>query len=87
MKPPTTFRPPQQYKPSFQEYFTNLPSSSFSLLTTLLALEPAYRGTAASALQNEVSWNGIYILILIWFYVLYLKTVNSNAVSDQVLES
>ncbi|XP_057496087.1 probable serine/threonine-protein kinase At1g54610 isoform X1 [Actinidia eriantha] len=53
MKPPTTFRPPQQYKPSFQEYFTNLPSSSFSLLTTLLALEPAYRGTAASALQNE----------------------------------
>ncbi|KAL7230400.1 hypothetical protein ACSBR2_008814 [Camellia fascicularis] len=53
MKPQATFRPPQQYKPSFQEAFTNLPSSSFSLLTSLLDLEPAYRGTAASALQNE----------------------------------
>ncbi|XP_059624413.1 probable serine/threonine-protein kinase At1g54610 [Cornus florida] len=53
MKPPTTFRPPQQYKPSFQEAFTNFPSSSFGLLTTLLALDPAYRGTAASALQTD----------------------------------
>ncbi|CAH2080551.1 unnamed protein product [Thlaspi arvense] len=49
----TTFRPPQEYKPNFQEAFANLPMSSFSLLTTLLALEPAYRGTATSALQNE----------------------------------
>ncbi|KAA8546929.1 hypothetical protein F0562_003358 [Nyssa sinensis] len=53
MKPPTTFRPPQQYKSSFQEAFTNFPTSSFGLLTTLLALDPELRGTAASALQTE----------------------------------
>ncbi|KAA8530963.1 hypothetical protein F0562_005670 [Nyssa sinensis] len=53
MKPPTTFRPPQQYKPSFQEAFANFPTSSFGILTTLLALDQAYRGTAASALQTE----------------------------------
>ncbi|KAI3669360.1 hypothetical protein L6452_40593 [Arctium lappa] len=52
IKPPTTFRPPQNYLPSFQEAFTNIPSSSFGLLTTLLALDPASRGTSASALQN-----------------------------------
>jgi hypothetical protein len=36
-----------------------LPESSLGLLSTLLALEPAYRGCASSALQNAVSniWN------------------------------
>ncbi|XP_024978253.1 probable serine/threonine-protein kinase At1g54610 [Cynara cardunculus var. scolymus] len=53
IKPPTTFRPPQNYVPSFREAFTNFPSSSFGLLTTLLALDPASRGTSASALQND----------------------------------
>ncbi|KAK1371614.1 putative serine/threonine-protein kinase [Heracleum sosnowskyi] len=53
IKPPTTFRPPSQYKPSFHEAFGNLPDSALALLPSLLSLEPAYRGTAASALQNE----------------------------------
>lgn len=54
MKPSTMFGQPEQYKPSFQETFSEvLPTSSFNLLTTLLSLEPAYRGTASLALQNE----------------------------------
>nr|QYW07105.1 cyclin-dependent kinase like 6 [Dimocarpus longan] len=53
LKVTTTFRPTQLYKPSFQEAFEDFPPSSFGILTTLLALEPANRGTAASALQNE----------------------------------
>lgn len=56
IKPPTTFRPPSHYKPSFQEAFGSLPDSALALLPALLSLEPAYRGTAASALQNEVSF-------------------------------
>ncbi|KAM7513730.1 hypothetical protein LguiA_003313 [Lonicera macranthoides] len=53
IKPPTTFRPPQNYQPSFQEAFTNFPPSLFGLLTTLLALDGSFRGTATSALQAE----------------------------------
>ncbi|PWA49893.1 protein kinase-like domain-containing protein [Artemisia annua] len=53
IKPPTTFRPPQNYLPSFHEAFTNFPFSSFGLLTTLLALDPESRGTTSSALQNN----------------------------------
>ncbi|KAI3761810.1 hypothetical protein L1987_52232 [Smallanthus sonchifolius] len=53
IKPPTTFRPPPNYVPSFHEAFSNFPSSSFGLLTTLLALDPSSRGTATSALQNS----------------------------------
>ncbi|WOG82158.1 hypothetical protein DCAR_0101320 [Daucus carota subsp. sativus] len=53
IKPPTTFRPPSQYKPSFYEAFGSLPDSALALLPVLLSLEPAYRGSAASALQNE----------------------------------
>ncbi|EEF28496.1 Cell division protein kinase 7, putative [Ricinus communis] len=52
MRLQTSFRPPQHYKPSFQEAFRDFPDSSFGLLTTLLALNPAYRGTATSALQS-----------------------------------
>ncbi|XP_050208151.1 probable serine/threonine-protein kinase At1g09600 [Mercurialis annua] len=53
MKLPTSFRPSQHYKPSFQESFRDFPESSFGLLSTLLALNPAYRGTATSALQTH----------------------------------
>ncbi|XWS24927.1 hypothetical protein CRYUN_Cryun27aG0026700 [Craigia yunnanensis] len=49
----TTFRPPQSYKPSLVDAFRNFPQSSLGLLSTLLALDPAYRGSASSALQNE----------------------------------
>ncbi|KAL0342919.1 UNVERIFIED_CONTAM: putative serine/threonine-protein kinase [Sesamum angustifolium] len=53
VKPPATFRPPQQYKPNFQEAFPNFPNSAFALLGRLLSLDPAFRGTATSALQTE----------------------------------
>ncbi|XP_065875373.1 probable serine/threonine-protein kinase At1g54610 [Euphorbia lathyris] len=53
MRLATSFRPPQHYKPSFQEAFKDFPDSSFTFLTTLLSLNPSYRGTAASALQNQ----------------------------------
>eukprot|EP00257_Ricinus_communis_P019068 XP_015577945.1 probable serine/threonine-protein kinase At1g54610 [Ricinus communis] len=49
----TTFRPPKSYKPSLFEAFGEFPESSLGLLTTLLALDPAYRGSASSALQND----------------------------------
>ncbi|XP_012452199.1 probable serine/threonine-protein kinase At1g54610 [Gossypium raimondii] len=49
----TTFRPPQSCKPSLADAFRNFPQSSLGLLSTLLALDPAYRGSASSALQNE----------------------------------
>ncbi|XP_010027349.1 probable serine/threonine-protein kinase At1g54610 [Eucalyptus grandis] len=49
----TTYRPPSHYQPSYRETFKDFPSSSFGLLTKLLALDPAYRGTAASALKND----------------------------------
>ncbi|XWS15294.1 hypothetical protein CRYUN_Cryun35bG0083600 [Craigia yunnanensis] len=49
----TTFRPPQSYKPSLVDAFRNFSRSSLGLLSTLLALDPAYRGSASSALQNE----------------------------------
>jgi len=51
----TSFRPPQPYKPNIAETFRDFPSSSLGLLTILLALDPSYRESAASALQNEVS--------------------------------
>nr|XP_004292510.2 PREDICTED: probable serine/threonine-protein kinase At1g54610 [Fragaria vesca subsp. vesca] len=53
LKLSTTFRPPRSYKPSLQEAFKDLPSSSLGLLGTLLALDPAYRGSAALGLKNE----------------------------------
>ncbi|KAF7812531.1 putative serine/threonine-protein kinase [Senna tora] len=53
LKLTTTFRPPKSYRPSLVESFRVLPPSSLGLLCTLLALDPAYRGTASKALQNQ----------------------------------
>ncbi|PIA47815.1 hypothetical protein AQUCO_01400421v1 [Aquilegia coerulea] len=53
LKLPTSFRPPQPYKPSLVEAFRDFPECSMGLLTVLLALDPSYRGTALSALQSE----------------------------------
>ncbi|RDX63295.1 putative serine/threonine-protein kinase, partial [Mucuna pruriens] len=53
LKLTTSYRPSQHYKPSFQENFQKFPSSSQGLLATLLDLNPAHRGTAASALQTD----------------------------------
>ncbi|KAK4429498.1 putative serine/threonine-protein kinase [Sesamum alatum] len=46
-------KPPQTYKSSLREAFRYFPSSSLGLLSILLALDPAHRGSASSALQNE----------------------------------
>ncbi|XP_022155876.1 probable serine/threonine-protein kinase At1g54610, partial [Momordica charantia] len=48
-----TFKPPQSYRPSLGELFKHLPSSSLGLLSSLLALEPSYRGSASLALESE----------------------------------
>jgi len=53
----TSYRPPNHYKLSFKENFQNFPSSSQGLLATFLDLNPAHRGSAASALQSEVSFS------------------------------
>lgn len=57
MKLSPIFRSPQSYKPALLETFKDFPSSSLGLLSMLLALDPSNRGTAASALQNEVGYS------------------------------
>ncbi|KAK1556020.1 hypothetical protein Q3G72_034664 [Acer saccharum] len=52
LKLSTTFRPPH-YKPRLFEVFGDFAESSLGLLSTLLALDPANRGSAYLALQNE----------------------------------
>ncbi|XP_061345128.1 probable serine/threonine-protein kinase At1g54610 [Gastrolobium bilobum] len=49
----TTSRPPKSYRPSLVETFRDLPPSSLGLLCTLLALDPAFRGSASKALKNQ----------------------------------
>ncbi|WVZ78846.1 hypothetical protein U9M48_026496 [Paspalum notatum var. saurae] len=53
MKLSPAFKPPKAYKPTMAEKFRDLPPSSLGLLATLLALDPAARGTAAHALQSS----------------------------------
>ncbi|KAK9080801.1 hypothetical protein SSX86_000559 [Deinandra increscens subsp. villosa] len=53
LKLSTTFRPPHSYKPNLHEAFRDYPRSALGLLMVLLALDPAYRGSAGSALQHE----------------------------------
>lgn len=51
----TIFKPQQPYKRCIRETFKEFPSSSLALLDTLLAIEPADRGSAAEALKSDVS--------------------------------
>ncbi|KAF0932703.1 hypothetical protein E2562_011998 [Oryza meyeriana var. granulata] len=53
MKLPSSFRPPRTYKPSMMDKIGFLTPSALGLLTTLLALDPAARGTAGQALQSS----------------------------------
>lgn len=55
LKLPTTFSPRQFYKSNLVEIFREFPDSSVGLLSSLLALDPASRGSASLALQHEVS--------------------------------
>lgn len=49
----TIFKPQQPYKRCIRETFKEFPSSSLALLDTLLAIEPADRGSAAEALKSD----------------------------------
>uniref|UniRef100_A0A0E0JYW1 [RNA-polymerase]-subunit kinase n=1 Tax=Oryza punctata TaxID=4537 RepID=A0A0E0JYW1_ORYPU len=53
MRLPPSFRPPRTYKPSMVDKIGFLPPSALALLATLLALDPAARGTAGQALQSS----------------------------------
>uniref|UniRef100_A0A0E0C1Z4 [RNA-polymerase]-subunit kinase n=1 Tax=Oryza meridionalis TaxID=40149 RepID=A0A0E0C1Z4_9ORYZ len=50
----TIFKPQQPYKRCIREAFKDFPPSSLPLVETLLAIDPAERQTATSALQSEV---------------------------------
>jgi serine/threonine protein kinase len=51
----TIFKPQQPYKRSIRDHFKEFPSASLALLDTLLAIEPADRGSAVDALKSDVS--------------------------------
>ncbi|KAL6996884.1 hypothetical protein U1Q18_007011 [Sarracenia purpurea var. burkii] len=47
------FKPQQPYKRCISETFNNFPSSSLSLIETLLTIDPHERGSASAALHSE----------------------------------
>ncbi|KAG9446258.1 hypothetical protein H6P81_012386 [Aristolochia fimbriata] len=49
----TIFKPQQPYKRCIKETFKDFPPSSLPLIETLLAIDPADRGTATEALRTE----------------------------------
>uniref|UniRef100_A0A7N0T8W5 Protein kinase domain-containing protein n=1 Tax=Kalanchoe fedtschenkoi TaxID=63787 RepID=A0A7N0T8W5_KALFE len=53
MKLPTSFKQLNHYKPGYHKAFAAFPPDAISLLSTLLALDPSLRGSAASALQSD----------------------------------
>jgi cyclin-dependent kinase 12/13 len=51
----TIFKPQQPYKRRIADTFKDFPQSALRLIETLLAIDPADRLTATSALQSDVS--------------------------------
>lgn len=51
----TIFKPQQSYRRCIAETFKDFPPSSLPLIETLLAIDPAERQTATTALQSAVS--------------------------------
>lgn len=49
----TLFKPREPYRRCIRETFKDFPPSSLPLIETLLAIDPAERGTATDALQSE----------------------------------
>ncbi|KAE9588558.1 putative protein-serine/threonine kinase CMGC-CDK-CRK7-CDK9 family [Lupinus albus] len=49
----TAFRPPHHYRRCVAETFKECPSVAVKLIETLLSVDPAHRGTAATALTSE----------------------------------
>lgn len=50
----TIFKPQQPYRRCVADTFKDFPSAALALIEVLLSVDPADRGTAASALKNEV---------------------------------
>ena len=63
----TIFKPQQPYRRCIIETFNDFPPSALALMDTLLSIDPADRGTAASALKSEV-----YHLSIVSSRVLYV---------------
>lgn len=63
----TIFKPQQPYRRCVAETFKDFPAPALTLMDTLLSIDPADRGSAASALKNEVS-RSFFTLSFICFY-------------------
>jgi serine/threonine protein kinase len=50
----TIFKPQQPYRRCVAETFKDFPAPAIELIETLLSIDPADRGTSASALISEV---------------------------------
>lgn len=57
----TIFKPQHPYRRCVNDVYKDFPPSALALLDRLLAVEPDNRGTAASALESEVSSGRPYI--------------------------
>lgn len=60
----TSFNPQRTYRRCVRETFKDFPASALALLDTLLAIEPAERGTAESALQSDVSSFSLNLMLV-----------------------
>ncbi|XP_019427262.1 PREDICTED: probable serine/threonine-protein kinase At1g54610 [Lupinus angustifolius] len=80
----TTFRPPKSYRPSIVETFRDLPSSSLGLLCTLLALDPAFRGSASKALKNQFFFTSPLACDLSGLPVVYSEDDELYQVKEQI---
>ncbi|KAF7822981.1 putative serine/threonine-protein kinase [Senna tora] len=49
----TVFKPPHHYRRCVVETFKEYPSAAVRLIETLLSIDPAHRGTAATAIKSE----------------------------------
>ena len=54
LKHSASMKPPQAYERCLRERYNDLPRAAVELMDTLLSIDPAGRGTAASALNSEV---------------------------------
>ena len=50
----TTFKPQKPYPRRVAERFQDISAPALDLIESLLSMDPAYRGTAASALKSKV---------------------------------
>ncbi|CAL0300679.1 unnamed protein product [Lupinus luteus] len=80
----TTFRPPKSYRPSIVETFRDLPSSSLGLLCTLLALDPAFRGSASRALKNQFFFTSPLACDLSGLPIVYSEDDELYQVKEQI---